>query len=151
MYSGSEHEFEVIDIQVGRRLGHQILGGMHFISVKKHPSPDKGWLEALSNGFQTYQSLKATSAPDEDLDELAGHFVFPPRNDSGAHMRLFTGLNASQSDALSALIARRKFPSVRSPRRSCAMRTLESSCLYTRQAHPFRPANPDANNPDELQ
>ena len=46
--------------------------------VKKHPSPDKQYLESLEEALQKYNTLKMTGADDDELDELADNYSRPP-------------------------------------------------------------------------
>lgn len=149
--SDSEKNYELVDVYLGHKLDRRV-GEFQLIGIKKHPSPDKGWLEALSNGFQAYRSLKVTSAPDEDLDELAEHFVFHPRSGFNSHLRHLSSLTTSTSNASSVLTRTGSPPSFR--RSSQIPYPVEKSgslLMHGRQARPFRPTNLDANNADELQ
>lgn len=130
---------------------------LRFMGIKKHPSPDKNWLEELSTGFQKYRSLKAIGAPDEDLDELADHFVFPPRTPwivRGADNVTSRFSSTTTLGSSTASSAPSGSASLLSPRQTSRIpRPIDQSVstrIHTRRGPPFRPANEDADSPDEL-
>lgn len=47
--------------------------------VKKHPSPNKEYLERLKTALEEYTTLKTSGAGDRDLDELADMLSFTTR------------------------------------------------------------------------
>jgi hypothetical protein len=157
VYSGDEKGYELIDVRPQRTLKRRSRA-LQFMGIKKHPSPDKKWLEALSTGFQQYRSLKAISAPDEDLDELADCFVFPPRTHRAAReadnlasrfsstTTLGSGtMSSAPSTSASLLLSPRHTSRIPRP-----VNQSVSKRHHTR-GPPFRPANADADSPDELQ
>lgn len=128
--------------------------------MKKHPSPNKQYLENLEAAFQHYHDLKMSGADDDELDELAGSFSSPPRSlGLRDRNRLVSGRSFSR---------RKESPG---PRFGCPSETdplleqpsrLPRSVLHTsdnpltshkatRFAPLFRPSDADADGVDELQ
>lgn len=123
------------------------------MAVKKHPSPDKRWLESLSQDFVAYRTLKAAGAGDEELNELAERYILPSRVRSDKTSKRVQSFSSSSSDDASAAHAGTGSP-LRfrgSLRHSRAVGNLASMRFHGRQEHPFRPTNADADDPDELQ
>lgn len=151
-----DERYQAMDIQTGQSHTHSV-GDLQYMGIKKHPSPDKHFLAALSKGFQQYSSLKAISAREETLDELADRFVPPPRTsfaEEALHpVSRFSSTTTIQSDAMSSLPSRpvspcTPWPATRIPR---PIEGTASPRVRRRQGPPFRPSNKDADSPDELQ
>jgi hypothetical protein len=123
------------------------------VAVKKHPSPDKRWLEHLGHGFIAYRTLKAAGAGDEELNELADRYILPSRIRSDGASKRAQSSNSNGSDDASSVHVGTGSPlgfrrSLRAPR---AAGNQGSARLRGRQEHPFRPTNADADVSDELQ
>lgn len=153
-----------------RLNAYDLLTGCHWVHgiaddckrVKKHPSPDKHWLEELEAGLEKYKFLKASSAADEELDELADRFVLPSRRLPPSRClatrdknQLMSRFSSSTLDSDSILMASSRPTSPPFPKRNSRITRLAETPTKlqpeSRLTPPFRPADADADNTDELQ
>ncbi|CAH0053117.1 unnamed protein product [Clonostachys solani] len=125
--------------------------------VKKHPSPNKEYLERLKTALEQYTTLKTYGAVDRDLDELADMVSFPTRPFTSREKnqlprRCLTLPVERKSDSKGSM----KTPPChlqRGPYRSGTTRSSgvsEHHRIATRSVRTFRPQNDSADDPDEL-
>ncbi|CAG9999520.1 unnamed protein product [Clonostachys byssicola] len=153
----NESQDEFLNTPQTLPFGHYLKPPTECRRVKKHPSPNKEYLERLKTALEEYTTLKISGAGDRDLDELADMLSYT------THPLTSREKNQLPRRCLTLPLERRPDPkgSMKAspchlPRGTYRFGSTRSSGvtehhrIATRSFRTFRPHDDSADDPDEL-
>ncbi|CAI6100163.1 unnamed protein product [Clonostachys chloroleuca] len=117
---------EYLNTPQTRPIGYYLKPPAECRRVKKHPSPNKEYLERLKTALEEYTTLKTSGAGDRDLDELADMLSFTTRPLTSREKNQLPHLGPHGLAELQNIIASLRDPFVLFDLRMMALKTQTS-------------------------